>query len=342
MRAFVVVVALGAALPVQAQSQLQLQQQSKGDSGSAKPPLPMHVNLSLTQSVGSGTFVQSPFNPTVSTSLTINPLIAWQGFTFLINQGLGLEWTQSDTNSSVNQIEMNDTVFIARYMRLRHEELNLMFLPGLAYRVPLSMGSRQAGSLGTASASGRGIWNLPDAGLSFYGQAVGSFAALVPSLANRFLQNEVRPLQDRRFGALTPVTCNPRNANELLSYGCNDGLLPSQWNWGAGVGGAWNGLDGQLSVNLDLGYGQGFSVFTGPDDQFTANRAVSGLVPRQTTSGNLSISYVPTSWLFLTVGASSFQPALSADGTSFRFPLWDFTSPYNNFSQVYFDTTVSL
>jgi hypothetical protein len=342
MRALFVVVALLAALPTQAQSQLQLQQQLKGGDAAKKPPLPLHVNISLTESVGSGTFVATPWNPTLSTTLTLTPIIGWQGYTLLMNQSYGLEHTPSDSTTTANQVEMSDLSMLARYTRFAFFDGGLLVLPTVGYQVPLSMQSRQNGSLGTAVAGLRNIFNLSDQGLSLYAAANTGYALLVPSMANRFLDNEARPLQDRSLGALTPVTCNPRNQLELQNYGCNEGLLPSLWRWGAGIGGAWFGFDGAVSVNVDLNYGQAFSVRTGPDDAFKAESAIGGLVPRQSTSGNIAVSYVPQSWLFFTVGASSQQGALTADGKGLRFPFWDFVSPYNNFSSLYFDTTISL
>jgi hypothetical protein len=341
MRALFVVIALSAVLPARAQSQLQLQQQLKGGED-LHPPLPLHMNVSLTEAVGSGTFVGSPWNPTVSSTLTMTPIIAWKGFTFLLNQSFGIEHTQGDFTTTANQVEMSDLTMIARYMRFRALDGALLVLPTLGYQIPLSMPSRQSGSLGTATFGLRNIYNISQAGLSLYAAGNAGYALLVPQLANRFVDNQVRPLQDRSLGALTPVTCNPRNQLELVNYGCHVGALPAQWRWGAGIGGAWFGFDGAISVNVDLNYGQSFSVRTGPDDALKAADAVAGLVPRQATSGNASLSYIPLPWLFFTVGASSFQGALTADGKGLRFPFWDFVSPYSNNSQLYFDTTISL
>ncbi|MBM4280441.1 MAG: hypothetical protein FJ137_06650 [Deltaproteobacteria bacterium] len=342
LRALVVVVfTCLAATPAAAQSQLQLQQQLKGSDG-AKPPFPLHLNASLTEAVGSGTFVASPWNPTFSSTLTLTPLIAWQGFTFLLNQSYSLEHTQSNVTSTPYQVEMSDPTLLARYMKFRGLDGALLVLPTLGYQLPLSMASRQSGSLGTATFGLRNIYNLNDLGLSFYAAANAGYALLVPSLANRFLAHGGRPLQDRTLGAITTVTCNPRNQLELSNYGCHEGRLPQQWRWGAGIGGAWFGFNGAIAVNADLTYGQSFSVRTGPDDALKAEDAVAGLVPRQSTAGNLSVSYIPLPWLFFTLGASSFQGALTADGKGLRFPFWDFVSPYNNNSQVYLDTTISL
>jgi hypothetical protein len=340
MRCFVVCVALGAT-PALAQSQLQLQQQMKGGGENARPPLPLHINLSLTESVGSGTFVVSPWNPTVASTLTLTPIVAWQGFTFLLNQSFGLEHTSSDTTTSP-QVEISDLSMLGRYMRWSLADGAILLLPTVGYQVPLSMFSRETGSLGTGIGGLRAILNLGEYGISLYSATNAGFSFLVPSLAHRFRLQKALPVNDRVLGAITPVTCNPRNQLELSNYGCSDGQLPAQWRWGTGVGGAWFGFDGAVSVNVDLNYGQSFSVFLGPDDARKADAAVAGLVPRQTTSGNISVSLIPLPWLFFTLGANSFQGAWTADGKTIRFPFWDFVSPYNNFSQIYLDTTISL
>ena len=357
--AFASVIAAG---PAGAQSSVQLQQQLKDSEGEKHPPLPVHVNASLTHSVGSGTFVAgSAFNPTVSSALTLNPLLSWNGFTFLMNQSFGFEYTQSDYTTTPNQVEMSDTVVGARYGRLQLEDLHLLFIPSVSVALPLSLTSRNVGSLGSGSLGIRTIFSLPDTGFGFYGSVSTGGTLLVPALSQRFANQPGKPVTDDSGKTLSTVTCNLRNPTELNSYGCLDGGAPSAWRWGAGLGGNWNGFDGTISVNLDLGVAQGFSVFTVYErDEFTADNAVTGLVPRQSSSGNLSVTWVPASWLYLTVGANSQQGlvtnncyASDADqsdqcvagnesNTHLRFPLWDFETPRDNNSSVYVDTTVSF
>lgn len=355
-------IAAAIAVPARAQSSVQLQQQLKDSEGAKHPPLPVHLNASLTHSIGSGTFVAgSAFNPTVSSALTVNPLLSWNGFTFLVNQSFGFEYTQSDYTTTPHQVELSDTIVGARYGRLSLDDLHLMFVPSVSVALPLSLASRNAGSAGGGSLGIRTIYSLNDYGLSFYGSLSTGGTLLVPALSQRFVNQTGKPVTDDAGKTLATVTCNLRNPSELNSYGCLDGGLPSAWRWGAGLGGSYSALDGAINVNLDLGFGQGFSVFTVYDrDQFTADNAVTGLVPRQSTSGNLSVTWVPVQWFFLTVGANSQQAlwtnnCLASDSdtenacnagtesnTHIRFPLWDFETPRDNNSSLYVDTTFSF
>jgi hypothetical protein len=333
-----------ALLPAQtARAQAQLVNQVDGDKPRAEP-MPVHLWASLTQSVGSGSFVLNPPNPTTSTTLTFTPLIIYKGWMVLANQSIGLEWTDDD-NAAVNRApEVSDLTIAGRSLRhLALPELNLGFWPTLGYQVPLSLGSRQAGSLGTVIGAFRTNYFVRDVGLTLYGTVGGAYSLLVPGLAARFGDNPVRPYEDRQLGTVTPVSCNPRNAAELQSYACNDGALPAQWRWNANIGFWWYYLfDGTLGVTADFGFNQSFSTFVGPDDQFKADNAVAGLVPRQATSGSVSLVWIALDWLWLSGGVSSSQPFLTADGKAPRFPLWDFVSPHNNFSSVFFDATLVL
>jgi hypothetical protein len=166
---------------------------------------------------------------------------------------------------------------------------------------------------------------------------------LVPGLANSFAGNDVKPLNDRHQGAIAVVSCNVRNSQELANYACSDGGLPAVARWGASVGMWWFYLlDGNLGISANLGYTQSFSIKPGPDDALKADDAVAGVVPRQGTSGDITVTYLPTSWLWLSAGAGSSQPFLTSDGKGMRFPLWDIVSPYNNFSSFHFDATFVL
>jgi hypothetical protein len=364
LQRFFVVVALIAGLPAAAQSPLQVQTQLRKaaeDTTDGPPPLPLHVSASLTHSVGSGTFiVNTDNNPTVSSALTLNPSLSWGGFTWLVNQSFGIEYTQSDSTTNPNQVEMSDTLVGVRYTKLALEDLNVSFVPSVGYALPLSLTSRNVGSLGSITGGVRAIWNAPDYGLSFYGAASTGFTALVPALSQRFQKLASRPTVDDAGNDLATAGCNPRNDQELSSYACLEGGLPSIWRWGSGVGASWTGLDDQLSVSLDLGFAQGFSSYFGPDDEFTADNARVGWTPRQSTSGNLSVTWGPLAWLSITGGINSSQGlftnncyAADADAGDacnagelsnehVRFPFFDFETPRDNNSSVYIDTSVSF
>ena len=330
------------AKPAAAQSQLQLQQQSKSDHEGQRP-LPVHATASLTSSLGSGTFVISPNNPTFEQTLTLNPLFSWDAWTVLVNQRIGLEWTNSENTTYARQLDLSDTVVGVRWSGLRLPEQGMMLLISAGYQVPISMQSRWVGSLGTPTLGARGIWNINSINLSSYAAVGAGYSILSPGLAAAYQRSvPAKPYADRVFGTTTPATCNPRNDTELTNYGCLQGGLPTEFRWNATMGTNWSFGDGAFALGMDLGYNQGFSAFIGPDDEFTAGNAVPGLVPRQSTSGNLSLSWIPQQWLYVTGGFFSMQPAFTADGKWLRFPLWDFVSPYSNFSSIYLDLTVAI
>ena len=360
---FVIVSALIAGLPALAQSTVQLQQQLKDHDGGA-PPLPLHLNASLTHSVGSGTFVVGTGNnPTISSALTVNPILSWNGFTFLVNQSFGFEYTQSDYLTTPYQVELSDTVVGARYARLSLPDLNLLFVPSASVALPLSMQSRNLGSLGGLSLGVRAIYSLPEAGFSFYGAVSTGGSLLVPALGQRFRDQPGKAVTDDAGKTLSTVTCNLRSPAELNSYGCLDGANPSAGRVGAGLGGSWSGFDGAINVNVDLGYGAGFGARTFTErDEFTADNATTGLIPRQSSSGNISLTWVPLPWLYVTGGANSQQSfftyncfaddadtadacnagAAGSNNQHPRLPFWDFETPRDNNSSLYVDTTVSF
>jgi hypothetical protein len=319
--------------------------QAAGGTAEGPEPLPVHAWIGLTQNVGSGTFVQSPFNPMTTTTLSLTPMLMYKGWQILVNQTIGFEWTPSEGTTYANQLELSDTTIGVRNMKLLSiEAAKFSFWPSLGYSLPISMASRQSGSLGTVTGGVRANWaGLGDYGLTFFGGLNGGYNILVPSLANRFADDEVRPLDERHEGPISIVSCNVRNSQELANYACSDGGLPSVARWGASLGVWWFYLlDGNLGFSANLGYTQSFSVRPGPDDEYKADNATAGLVPRQGTSSDISMTYMPTGWLWLSAGFGSSQPFLTADGGAPRFPLWDFVSPYNNFSSFYVDVTLAL
>ena len=325
-------------------SQVQLQQAAEGGKEGPEP-MPVHAWIGLTQSVGSGTFVGSPNNPTTSTNLSVTPMIMYKGWQILVSQSIGFELTQSDYTTYANQMELSDTSIGVRQLSLlRLPDQKLSFWPTLGYVVPISTASRQSGSLGTLTGGARVNWaGLGDYGFTFFGGVNGGYNILVPSLANSFANSDVKPLNDRHQGSIAVVSCNVRNGQELANYACSDGGLPAVARWGASVGMWWFYLlDGNLGLSANLGYTQSYSIRTGPDDELKATDAVSGLVPRQGTSGDITATYIPVPWLNLSAGAGSSQPFLTADGKGMRFPLWDFVSPYNNFSSFHLDVTFVL
>lgn len=335
------------------------------DKPAKKPKFPLHASASLTQSVGSATFVTSPWNPTVSSSLTLAPSArladAWN---LGLRQSFGLEWTQSDGTTYANQIEMSDLTVSTSYSGVKLQDLGVNLTFGGGLDLPLSMYSRQIGRLAALKASGTAAYSHDATGLSTSLNLGAGAGLLVPSLGQRVANNPVRPYEDRLGDSITPVACNLRDPLELQSYGCLDGGLPSVANWAATLSGGWTTMEGKLSLGAELSYGQGLSAFVGPDDAYTADNAVPGLGVRQRLSTSLSASWSPVSWFVLSGGLQSSGPFLSSDGKGVRVPYSEWIVPtgnpsqsgdgslngtdlhygplYNNFSGFFVDTTFSI
>lgn len=329
------------------------------------PAFPLHGSASLTQSVGSGTFVSSPWNPTISSSLTLAPTARLaEAWNLGVRQSFGLEWTQSDGTSYMNQVELSDLTVTTSYSGVKLPDLSLGFSFGGGLDLPVSMYSRQIGRLGALKASAGANWSHDGSGVSAGLNLGGGYSLLVPELGQRVASGEVRPFEDRLGNSITPVACNLRDPAELQSYGCLDGGLPSIASWSATASGGWTGLDGKLSLGAELSYGQGISAFVGKDDDYTADNAVPGLGVRQRLSTNLSASWTPVSWFVLSAGLQSSSPFLTSDGKGVRVPYsewivpggnpsqssdgsldgtdWNYGQLYNNFSGFYLDTTFSI
>lgn len=348
MRAFAkVILALTAALmAAPAFSQVQLLQAAQGNGGPAGPePMPLHAWIGLTNSVGSGTFATEGFyNPTVQTSFSLTPMLMYKGWQVLVNQSFNFEWTQADGNTVAHQVELADTTIGVRQMSwLRFPDAKFSLWPSVGYAAPISLYSRQVGSIGTFTGGLRANYaGFSDIGLTLIAGVNAGYTGLVPALSQSFANNDVKPINS--YGTtIVPVSCNVRNGNEIGNYACLDGGLPSVARWSGSVSASWFYLlDGNLGFSWNLGYNQSFSVYTGKDDTLKADHAVAGLVPRQNMSSDFSATYMPMSWLWLSLGASTAQPFLSADGTRMRFPIWDFESASSNFSSLYFDATFAL
>ena len=318
-----------------------------------KDAFPLHASASLTQQLGSATFVASPANPTFGTTLTLAPYATLTKYwTLSLEQRIGIEWTSSDSTTYRNQLELSDLGVRVSYSGLKWEELNLALGINAGYQLPISLQSRHVGSTGAISLGSRLAWSLKELGLLTSVSLGVGVNPTVQALAGRFAGVDVLQYDDRTLGPTTPVSCNTRPGES--SGACLDGRWPSGFSWRTGLSLGYTPpmLDNKLSLTLDLGYAMAFSSYFAPRDgvsnvgnydnaDLKADNA-RDFAPRQSTQGNLSASYQLTDWFVASLGAQSGQPFLNARGDGVRFPLWDFTSTANNFSSIYLDTNFSF
>jgi hypothetical protein len=327
------------------------------DVGDGPMPFPIHVSASLTQSVGQGTVLFSPdefgidssVNPFFSTSLNLRPTaILPNNWLLLVNQSFQFEWTQSDWTTTPNQIEMFDTAIQARWNGLRVPDYGLIFGFLGGFRLPVSMISRQNGTLTGLSVGANALWSKPDWGLLVNAGFSPTYNLVFWQLAGGATLADQEPYEDSAGNTLVPRGCIIRDSAELENYACS--AVPAVFRLATNAGITWTTLDGQVSFNASLFVLNLMRGYLQPQDEFTPEwRNSEGETVSNTpfvgstdlTSGSLTASWFPTPWFSLSVGTSSFQPLLYADGTWARFPFWDFVSPRNNFSTVFVDTTFS-
>lgn len=311
-----------------------------GGGGGGAPPNPLHMFASVTNSLGQGTFVTGyADNPMFATSVSLTPYLNWQGWWFMLNQSMNLEWTDSDTTASNQQVILNDTALLARYWGLAISEVGLRFPLTVRVNLPLSLASRYAGQVASVGGTAAFQWMTP-INVMFTGNVNGMYNIIVPSFARRGATDDAKPYEDRFLGEQVPRGCLVRSAVETANFAC--GLIPRAANVGANVGFNWFALDGVM-VSGSTGIMSNFAYHWSPDDAFTSANARPGLGSQQLTRGSLSIAYSPVPWLWLTLSADTMQPLFQANGRDLRwFPLWDIYSPANNFSVIGFDTTLVL
>ncbi|MFZ9886329.1 MAG: hypothetical protein ACO3JL_02400 [Myxococcota bacterium] len=310
-----------------------------GMQGGGGDAFPLHIQGSFSHFVGQGTFVQGyADNPQVASSLWLNPLAFWGGLRWGLTQNFDFEWTDSDSTTTNHQVVLSDLGMQVVYPGLRFADLGTTVILSGNATLPFSMASRQQGRLSAFSGGARAIWSGPW-GLNVNGGGSLNYNLHIPSFASRGAVNEGRPYSDRSLGEVIPSSCIRRNADELGNYACS--FIPSVGGYNLRGGIGWAGFDGQLSLSASLSLQQQFSAYLGPDDEFTPDNTQTGLQARDiTTSGVLTATYIPTSWLFLSIGTQNFQPLLNTKRDGLRpFPFWDFSGPANNLSSIFIDAS---
>ena len=319
------------------------------ETANADDKFPLHASLSLTQNLGSGTFyVGTAFNPTLFTTMELAPSLVLGDFVLSAAQGLALEWTQSDSTTYANQVEIADTRFGVRWGGLRLDDAGLSLSLSAGYTLPISAASRFYGSIGGLGAGARGAWTWKQIGLTVSSGANVGGNVLVPALAGDV---QDRPFTDRTFGVTNAPSCLLRDG-EAAGVACV-GTGPA-FRYGLSLGTSWTTLDGALTTGAELVFGQAYDNYWGADDELRADDAIAGPPFSPYWSGTLSVSWTPVEWFTLTGGTASSQgfwgryadTGAAANPNNFRwptFPFWDFTGNGRfNTSTLFVDTTFSI
>lgn len=340
-----------------------LAEQIVEEKGKEDDRFPLHVSASMAQNVGSGTFFYETdlpdgydetnrglrlANPTFFTTFELTPSLVLGDFTFAATQSLALEWTQSDSTTYANQLEVADTRFSVRWGALRLDEQGLSLSLSAGYNLPISPTSRWYGSIGSFGAGARGAWTWKDVGLTLSTGANAGYNVLVPAFGG---QSAPRPYVDRVFGVTNSPTCLPRGGEDQYLACVGEGPAART---AVSFGASWTTLENQLTLASELAVSYATDNYWAPVDDKTSQHAIGGEAFFPGWSGTLSVSYTPVEWFTLTAGSAASQPMLGrvvfADDQAHEwnprwptFPFWDFSgnAKYNT-STLFIDTTFAL
>ncbi|MBL92582.1 MAG: hypothetical protein CMH56_12325 [Myxococcales bacterium] len=337
------------------------------DSGekNKNPPFPINMFLSISHSVGQGTFLLNPAtdatsdhglentgildytsNPMVSSfgSVTLISKLAALKATLIYNQSFQMEWTQNDMGAATMQPMYFDP---ATRLLWGGKFMGFMLQYGPGMTIPLSMSSRFAGYQSRVSMR---LGALRNFGPWMVNMSITPGASLyLPSAVGQ--TGEADLYDDVRLKTVNPANCILRENGELANFACNGGT-PNLFTFGSRATLFYNGfknwsLGGAFSANY------GWNLYDAPNDGYSPVwRSTEGQVPGEYqlatsdggrdytifTNGGLSATYIIKNF-FITVGTSSGQSLWTADAKGWRFPFWDFVSPANNLSSVYVDTS---
>ena len=335
-----------------------------GDKNKA-PPFPINMFLSISHSMGQGTFLLNPNNPTLNdhdlenngvldyssnptvssfASATIIAKLSAIKATLLFNQSFQAEWTQSDSATNAFQPVYFDPATRVLW-GASWKGFRIQYGPGVS--IPLSMSSRFAGyqsrmNMRLGALKNFGAWQTNvsiQPGINLY----------IPAALGKV--SDTKTYDDRRLKSVNPANCILRENADLANFACN-GATPNLYTFGSRGTLFYNGFK-NWSIGGSFSANYGWNLYDAPLDYQTpvwrsvddlsdssATEATSngGRDYTMSTSGGLSATYTIKN-LFITVGTSSGQSLWTADGKSWRFPYWDFVSPANNLSSVYVDTS---
>jgi hypothetical protein len=327
-----------------------------------KSSFPLHIQATLDNAVGNGLLAPGyQAQPSWSSSLNLRPTAAIPRLPGLprMNVSASIDfsvnnWLPASSNIGVfdRQVRVGDPSLALILPAIFVEEFTgiMMSVVG-SVRAPLSITSRQQNLITNAGGAAQFMWGSPETPIgSFFVQYTPSARFNFYSQPGPTMPCETpdayappRPLGDPVNGLDELPLVLPRVEQLLPNGECviagrqNIGSLNNSFATG------WSTLDGAHNVTLSLAYSLGFLRPLKSDPSLSSPFS-SGQNFNENTQGSVSYTYtVPVDFpFFLTTGVFSGQPVWTADGSTLRFPFWDFITPANNFSGGFFDITVGI
>lgn len=304
-----------------------------GESSTKEREFPLGGLAIFEQVLGLGTFVDDPDTriPYYGWSLSLRPkYYVTNQFTIEARFDLSQELTATygTSTTKARQVMPSDTLVTFRYQNAYKGEYtwDIGISPFLRIGAPSSYESRDRNLL---LSLGAGFDLSRMFGEHVYMVYTFRFTKNFNSLPGQSVSDEVALIRmhgSEAVGSGEVFTGEPAVSMSVFNNLLTTFIIDEQW-----------------SISLQLGILNAWNYALAPserDDKTSeyAKTPDNGLFHgSDKTYGVIDVTYQPWEHVGFSLGISSIQPAKTADGSSIRFPFFDFTSAPNNYTNFYFD-----
>lgn len=293
-----------------------------------KKPFPLGASLSLTQSLGGGTFTEDPYVRRASYDVSLAMAPYWR-ITPLLRLSASISVSQSlveNYDSSVvkkNRTLLSDTALALNHMRLfTIPGVGINVRGGVSLNFPTSLQSQYRTLL--MSAKG-GLSMSKVIGPVYLAYGVSFYKNI-----NEYTSPVVDKSKVGEHVILAHFNGNEQLTTDLVSTGGNN----TSFGLSNQVVVSWNITD-SLSLAALYGINHSWTYNVYEDDELAGAYADGGRGMRDSQMGIVDISYMVNRYLSLSLGSQTMVAPKTADNKDVVFPFLNFSNNYRNNSSLY-------
>lgn len=298
------------------------------EAKAGKTPFPVGASVSLTQSLGGGTFAEDPYVRRASYDVSLGLSPYWR-ITPLMQLSASLSISQSlvenydSAVTSKNRTLLSDTSLALNHMRLfTIPVVGVNVRGGVSLAFPTSIQSQYRSQYFSSRAS----MSLS----KIIGPVYLAYGFSFSKNFNRYTSPVVDKSEVGDHVVLAHFDGNEQLTTDLVATGGN--------NTNFGLGNqflvSWNITD-QISLAAMYGFNHAWTYNTYEDDDLAGEFADAGRGMRDSQMGLLDISYMVNKYLSVSLGTQTMVAPKSANNKDFIFPFLNFSNNHRNNSSVY-------
>jgi hypothetical protein len=291
-------------------------------------PFPIGASVSLTQSLGGGTFVEDPNVRRASYDVSLGLSPYWR-ITPLMQLSASVSVSQSLVENydsmvtSKNRTLLSDTSLALNHMRLfTIPGVGVNVRGGVSLAFPTSLQSQYRSQY----LSSRGSLSMS----KVVGPVYLAYGVSFSKNFNRYTSPVIDKSEVGDHVVLAHFAGNEQLTTDLVATGGN--------NTSFGVGNqflvSWNITD-QISLAAMYGINHAWTYNTYEDDELAGEFADAGRGMRDSQMGLLDITYMVNNHLSVSLGTQTMVAPKSANNKDYIFPFLNFSNNHRNNSSVY-------